>query len=478
VIADGAAQILIGSDEMQTDIDAILVDTSTTLPAEHVQIQSAADTALGGSHTYYVDSANGSDAYDGTTWAKATATIAAGLLLMADTDTLMVGGVAYQEDVVTPVGIERGKIIGVCNNNQISYWQSTAAGTSHLTMSSGEWEVANFRFAGTTNTAAYIVITWDGSSAIVRDCWLSGDGAESGIETTGAATDVKVLRNRFSGFTTTDARDGAICGTDYGTQAAGVWEIKDNWFGDNTKNINLLALSCRIEGNTFTTSTSGTATTVIISTRAAEPTGAGGGNVVAGNYFPHQSYQVDQAHGYYSSTDDTWVGNYCTDGLSSENFPGLGTALIEFNNVVPKTYLCSEVTSVMTTTDYGTGDSPVDIFTVTGDILCRAHAICETTCTSASATGTLELGVAGNTALLLVQDVVSATEFLAGDIWTLNGGAEDDILLALPTQWYYIGGGADIILTIGSNDMASGQIRFNLEWVPMSPDAEVVGAAP
>jgi hypothetical protein len=296
------------------------------------------------SNNFYVDSATGNVLNSGLSWGQAKATIQQGVDLMTDHSTLYVGGVAYTEAVTLPVGIERGKIIGVCKANQIPFWQSGAVDAVHLTINRGEWEVANFRFFSSVATVAHVTISKAGGSAVIRDCWFSGNGSESGIEAVGpggAPTDIKILRNRFSGFVTTNALEGAICGTNYDDSGAVVWEIIGNMFADNTKNINLLAHSCRIEGNTFTTTATADAMTVIISTRAGVGAiGAGGGNAVVGNYFPHATTELITANGYLASTNDVWAGNYCTDGISAfggfttmELVPGRTYSLVKTDGV-------------------------------------------------------------------------------------------------------------------------------------------------
>jgi len=425
---------------------------------------------------FYVDSANGSNNNTGKSWSQAVATITYGLTLMSDHSSLYVGGVAYTESCTLPAGIERGKIIGVSNSGQIPFWQSAAAGTPHLIMSSGEWEVSGFRFYGTVSTTSYVQITATGAAAVIKDNWFSGNGAAcNGIDFAGPPTDVRIIHNRFTGF---EGSGGAIYGSDYGIQAVLMCEIFDNFFGDNTINIRILGRSNHIKGNVFSTSTTGPAVTTYICTNdLAAPGGAGGGNIVTGNYFPDPSYLIDAANGYFSSTYDSWIGNYCPDGLSTEARPKLGTSVAEFKSAGSPTFLCSEVTSAMTSANgYDASDDPV-IFTVTGSILCRAHAVTITAVTSTSS-DTVELGIAGQTAILLVQDVVDGAAFQVGDVWSMTTGADDDGCLALPTEWYFIGGGADILLSIDNHTLTAGKLRFNLEWKPMSADANVVGAAP
>ncbi len=139
--------------------------------------------------------------------------------------------------------------------------------------------------------------------------------------------------------------------------------------------------------------------------------------------------------------------------------------------------ILADTTSAMTVGNgYGAADDPV-IFTVTGDILCRASATFSTQLTSTS-TDTVELGIAGQTAILLVQDIVDGTAFDVGDVWTLTIAPDANGSVWLPDDWIIISNGADIVLTINDHDLTAGVATFFLQWVPMSADAAVVGAAP
>jgi len=139
--------------------------------------------------------------------------------------------------------------------------------------------------------------------------------------------------------------------------------------------------------------------------------------------------------------------------------------------------ILADTTSAMTAGNgYGAADDPV-IFTVTGDILCRASATFSTQVTSTS-NDTLELGIAGQTAILLVQDAVDGTAFDVGDVWTLTIAPDANGSVWLPDDWIIISNSADIVLTIDDHDLTAGVTTFFLQWVPMSADAAVVGAAP
>lgn len=124
---------------------------------------------------------------------------------------------------------------------------------------------------------------------------------------------------------------------------------------------------------------------------------------------------------------------------------------------------------------FGTSDSPVTLFTVTGDCLVRMAASVDAAVTSTSSNGTLEVGVAGNTACLLVQDVADGTAFAIGDSWTLTTGADANGA-QLADEWVLVGDGVDIVLTIATNDMTAGDIDFYCHYLPLTSGSSIVAA--
>jgi len=118
----------------------------------------------------------------------------------------------------------------------------------------------------------------------------------------------------------------------------------------------------------------------------------------------------------------------------------------------------------------GTGD-PFSIFTVTGTVIAKIVGICSTSIVGA---GTIEVGIAGNTAGLLAQ-VADAEDIDAGDIWhdaTVDKGIElSSVLLE-----NIIANGADIIGTVGTANMTAGVIKFICLWKPLSADGDLVAA--
>lgn len=117
----------------------------------------------------------------------------------------------------------------------------------------------------------------------------------------------------------------------------------------------------------------------------------------------------------------------------------------------------------------GTSD-PFTIFTVTGDVLVEVIGVVKTTLVGA---GTLEVGVTDATASILAQ-VSDATTLAVNEFW----GADATVSLAegFTSTFHGIGGGLDIIGTVGTANITAGVIDFYVLWRPLSDDANIVAA--
>ncbi len=120
----------------------------------------------------------------------------------------------------------------------------------------------------------------------------------------------------------------------------------------------------------------------------------------------------------------------------------------------------------------GTSD-PTTLFTVTGDVLVRVFGVCTV---SVAGAGTIEVGVAGNTAGLIAQ-VVNAEDIDANDVWIDNSVAEVGIaaLTNIPAASVVVNG-LDIIETIGTANLTAGEIYYVCMWRPLTPGSSVVAA--
>ena len=110
----------------------------------------------------------------------------------------------------------------------------------------------------------------------------------------------------------------------------------------------------------------------------------------------------------------------------------------------------------------------VALFTVTGDVEVEIVGICKTDLVGAA---TLEAGIAGNTAALLAQ-IADATTLDANEVYV---DATPATIKAPPTP-KVIGGGADIIATVGAANITAGVIDFYVRYRPLSTDGQVVAA--
>jgi hypothetical protein len=111
------------------------------------------------------------------------------------------------------------------------------------------------------------------------------------------------------------------------------------------------------------------------------------------------------------------------------------------------------------------------LFTVTGNVLLSVFGVCDTSLTGAA---TVEVGVAGNTAVLLAQ-IANATTLDDGDVYV---DADTAVGAAPIPSTFVINDGADVIMTIGSTAVTAGVVDFYCLWRPLSSDGNVTVTTP
>ena len=121
--------------------------------------------------------------------------------------------------------------------------------------------------------------------------------------------------------------------------------------------------------------------------------------------------------------------------------------------------------------DYNGTGNPATLFTVTGTVLLRLLAVCQTAVVGASAT--LEVGHAGSTAKLIAQ--TTAANIIANEIWHDNS-PDSSVELSSVLVENILANGLDIIQTVGTANITSGVIRYTALWYPLSINAKVVAA--
>lgn len=110
------------------------------------------------------------------------------------------------------------------------------------------------------------------------------------------------------------------------------------------------------------------------------------------------------------------------------------------------------------------------VFTVSGLVL--LESICGYCTEDLVGAGTIELGVAGDTAGLIAQ-IADATTLDAGEIWI---DATPDATAEAPVQNLLVD--ANIILTVGVATITDGILDLIVRWWPMSVSSQLYGTTP
>ncbi|MDO8596417.1 MAG: hypothetical protein Q7R45_07320 [Sulfuricaulis sp.] len=115
-------------------------------------------------------------------------------------------------------------------------------------------------------------------------------------------------------------------------------------------------------------------------------------------------------------------------------------------------------------------------FTVTGDVLVRVVGVVGAVAiTTTSTTTVLSLGTTEAPEAIIANSTMNNTQFAATDVWIDSTPANDAEAMA-SAAWHVIGGGADIILTRGVDDILGGALTLYCFWKPLSADGAVVAA--
>lgn len=121
----------------------------------------------------------------------------------------------------------------------------------------------------------------------------------------------------------------------------------------------------------------------------------------------------------------------------------------------------------------GTGAiGTVALFTVTGSVFVNLAVVCTGDLTS-GAGATIEVGVASSTSHIIAQTI--AANLASGEIWH-DATPDSDIEAGAVLASRLIGGGADIILTVATDNVSTGSLAVQAWWTPITAGASVVAA--
>jgi len=444
-------------DLAHTDLDAMITYDTDAL----------ALLGYGNSNIYYVDSGTAGSA--GTTWATAVATIddainLVGTAVEGDTGAIIFVAAGHAETLTAAddVDIDQPgvKIIGLgVGENRPTLTYTT---NGEVVIGNDDVEIHNINFIAGNAVAHAIDVETGSENWVINNCrfavtTLNTDEFTDCITTTANSDNGRITNCRFEmGAASADAAIQNV-GCDF-------VEISDNIISgdfatacieDKTTASIWLIIKNNILVNGTVGGTAGLNTVACISLKT--DTSA----IIVDNKLFTNVASPDLS---IVAADGLLSGNtYCeAEGTYAGSQPVAGWGKI--NNLVA-------TSSAMTAGNgYGAADDPV-LFTVTGDVMVRCFATVDTSVTSTS-NDTIELGVTGDTACILVQDVVDATALVAGDVWTLTQ-AGDTPSAEWDGEWVILATGTDILLTIDDHDLTAGVITYYLQWVALSPDGNI-----
>lgn len=137
-------------------------------------------------------------------------------------------------------------------------------------------------------------------------------------------------------------------------------------------------------------------------------------------------------------------------------------------NFVPITNLGLIVSKAITYVGSTTGAvGATTLFTVTGTVSARVFAVASVADLTGS--GTLEVGIAGNTAAIIAQ--TAATVIDVGEIWY---GVTPPTVGVLPA--ILVLADTNVIQTIATNTVTAGTLTYYCLWTPVSSAGDVIAA--
>lgn len=121
----------------------------------------------------------------------------------------------------------------------------------------------------------------------------------------------------------------------------------------------------------------------------------------------------------------------------------------------------------------GLADVAVPVFTVTGQVVIWVLAVyCTTLLTESGATATVALGTAANTALL--TPATNAVDIDANEFW--DNASPQLSGTVLPALHNFAALSGSVIITPAVANVTGGVLRFDLYWLPLSSDGNVVAS--
>ena len=450
---------------------------------------------------FYVSSVDGDDTHDGKSSAKATATIAACLDLMtADNDDVMYLKPGHAETISAAAGIAidvAGVTVKGIGVGSLRPTLTFSAVDATLTMTAANCVLENVVIKPSIDSVVSPIVVSASDCIIdieVQDASATVECVSAVLTTADAdRLDVKV---RHRGFLA-----GNACVNSVRLVGVDTANVDVDFYGvASTSVVEFHTTACHdinIKGkfyNNGTTLTKNVVDTATGSTWSAQGwDGNSNANFTGGDNAALASDDVSAVNTAVATVDglhdvpvaDAVTNLYMRDVVGIKTDAAAAGAVSTTESLMA--YLKQLVTDaidkaaripdvvVKSTGDLTSFGTEENLFTVTGDILCKVGASVDVAVTSTSGTTTLEVGVAGNTAALCVQDAVDNTAFDVGDSWSLITAADTNGA-QMADEWLLVGNGATIILTGSVDDITAGDIDFYCQYIPLSSNGAVAAA--
>jgi hypothetical protein len=284
---------------------------------------SALDAAIAGAGslskvTWYVDTVNGSDANDGSSWTTAFATMRQALAVVQSFQRIEFTG-KLREQLVAPLGVYGVAIVGAGagapRTDTGAAWlapTSPTATTPLLQLREQGWTLANFLMTGPSDDACVKLSRResatlpDASHAVFSGMQFQGGFIH--IEDDGGSFNVRVDNCTF--MLAAGVGGGAIVSTSTTVAAPYKWVITNSVFESNVNHIvmpfNKAVIGFNGNGNVFTVAT----------TKVIDLTGGTAPNVIVNNAFGIAAVDFDPAGGVTGVTGDTW-SNTLSDAIET-----------------------------------------------------------------------------------------------------------------------------------------------------------------
>lgn len=167
------------------------------------------------------------------------------------------------------------------------------------------------------------------------------------------------------------------------------------------------------------------------------------------------------------------------DPGSCKCYDNWGTIAVDMEAVpIPGTgggpRLATKAVADMSDGTFDVADHPT-LFTITGTVMARCWAVVTTGITSASNTGTIELGTTDDLDAFIGTTTVGSGTLAAGDVWT-NATVTGDSGPIMDDGAYVICDDTLIECDVNTKNMTAGAMTVYCQWIPISLGADCVAA--